>query len=275
MDSATLRKPVDIHGRGLFSGEPCLIRVAPAPYGHGLVFRRSGVSIPALPAQLAESPNCTVLERDGQRISVTEHLLCALWAAGIDTAEITQLEGPEIPNIDGSAEPFYAAVAAAGREAFNRRRKLLLNTALRLGDDSAYFQLEPSTAPSVRYFFSHAELGAQDFEFNFERDTAVKEILPARTFATLREATALQEAGVLRNTDETAGLLVRDGVPAQPLRFENEYVRHKVLDLLGDLYLLPFDWPCRVTAYRTGHGHNHQLAKRLMREVERKTLKVI
>jgi UDP-3-O-[3-hydroxymyristoyl] N-acetylglucosamine deacetylase len=275
MDSATIRKPVEIHGRGLFSGEPCLVRIAPAPYGHGLVFRSGGVSIPALPAQVADAPACTVLERNGKSIRVAEHLLCALWAAGIDNAEITQLSGPEIPNVDGSSLPFYEALAAAGREVYNRRRKLVLNTSFRLGDDEAYFLLEPAHAPSIRYFFSHAELGVQEYEFNGERTVAVKEILSSRTFATLREATALQEAGLLMNTDESAGLLIRDGAPSQPLRFDNEYARHKVLDMLGDMYVLPFDWPCKVTAYRTGHQHNHQLARQLMREVERGALKLI
>lgn len=210
------------------------------------------------------APNHTVLARDGARIRVTEHLLAALWAAGIDTAEVILLEGSELPNFDGSALPFYDALLSCGRSEHGLRPLLGLDQPLVVEGSGASFELTPASALEVHYSFDHPQLGAQDFSCLARRETAATELLPARTFATAEEVAQAQAAGLLQNTNELAGLVIRDGIPNQPLRFPNEYARHKVLDLLGDLYLLPFDWPCRVRAMRTGHAMNHQLARRLM-----------
>jgi UDP-3-O-acyl-N-acetylglucosamine deacetylase len=140
-----------------------------------------------------------------------------------------------------------------------------LNESLHLTGDGCRFTLEPADELRVHYLFEHPELGSQDYACAVNREDAVLDILPARTFATNNELAQAQSAGLLTNTDENAALLVSDGVPNSQLRFENEFARHKVLDLMGDLYLLDFDWKCNLTAYRTGHAMNHRLAKLLLK----------
>jgi UDP-3-O-[3-hydroxymyristoyl] N-acetylglucosamine deacetylase len=266
---ATVASPVEFAGRGLFSGEPCRIRIEPRDK-RGLLYRTTaGGEVLAHPDHIQSSAGCTVLRSNRAEIRVIEHLQAALWAADIDSAVITQLDGPEIPNVDGSAAPFYRALLGDGdlkiAATAEARPTLRIAEPLRVGDETAWFELEPADTLSIHYHFDHAELGQQEFRWERGRDGAAEEILLARTFATLAEADSMARAGLLRNRDELAGLLFRDGVPNQPLRFANELARHKVLDLLGDLYVLPFEWPCRLRAFRTGHLHNHLLARILWR----------
>ena len=263
MLSATLERPVTITGNGLFSGEPCRAEIRPAGPGGGIVFIRDGVRIPATAANYIEQPNCSVLGVGEARVHVTEHLLAALWAAGIDCAEI-EVSGPELPNRDGSARPQYEALLDGGRVAFGERPVLELGAGIKVSHgNKASLELLPGEGLCVAYGFVHRELGRQDFTAMIDRAWAAEQILPARTFITEHEALAAQGAGILRNTDETAALLVRDGVPVRPLRFADEYARHKVLDLLGDLYVVPGELQGNIVGALSGHALNRELARRL------------
>lgn len=219
--------------------------------------------IPAHPVNYIEQPNCTVLGHDDAQIAVTEHLLAALWAAGIDTVHIV-VEGPELPNVDGSSLPLYEAVMEGGRVEYALRASRAPGKLVRVEDGNSFIEFDPWGDLVIDYSFSHPELGEQRFQSCVTRESAEREILPARSFITQREAEAAIAAGVLRNTHESDALLIRDGVAEQPLRFPNEYARHKVLDLLGDLYVLPFEWCGRITAQRSGHKLNRALARKLL-----------
>lgn len=252
-----------ISGNGLFSGEPCRVEIGPAPAGSGLVFVRDGVRIPVHPGNYTESPNCSILARDGIQVVQTEHLLAALWVAGIDTAAI-EVYGPEIPNHDGSARALYDAIAAAGREILGERAVLQLKEPLTVGSPpEPSITIEPAESLVVIYSFSHPELGDQQFSAEITREWAVDNLLPARTFITEREAEQALAAGVLRHRDEDAAVLIRDGQPNTPLRFDDEYARHKVLDLFGDLYTVPHRITGKIAADRSGHALNRELARRL------------
>lgn len=263
--SATVSRPVSIEGRGLFSGQACHAVVVPRYNRSGLTyFNDEGDRIEAVTTNFLEQPNCTVITQDGASIAVTEHLQAALWAAGIDSAEI-HVEGPEIPNRDGSAINFYQAIISAGREELDFTRPVLeIASRLQVRDDNAMITLEPADNSSIRYEFSHPELGEQQFEWTIDRTAAAAELLPARTFITMKEVELARQAGFLQNENAGDALLIEDGKPNSPLRFANEFARHKVLDLIGDTALLPFDWNARITAIRSGHRLNRELARRLM-----------
>jgi len=262
MQSATVERAVPITGYGLFSGEPCRAEVRPAEDG-GLVFVKHGVRIPVHPDHYVESPNCSILGAEGERVVQTEHLLAALWAAGIDTAEIVA-EGPELPSQDGSALPLYEQLLKGGRALLGPRPALKLDGPVMVGQEyRSSLELAPAPGLCIAYAFQHPELGRQDLVAMVTRLWAVDNLLPARTFITEREAVALRKLKVLRHRDERAALLIRRGQPNRPLRFKDEYVRHKMLDLLGDLYAVPAEVEGNITAARSGHELNRELARQL------------
>jgi len=265
--SATIARPVELSGRGLFSGEPCRATLLPSEAGSGIVFETGGARIPAHPAYCLEQANCTALSADGAQVVSVEHMLAALWAAGIDTLRI-EVAGPEMPNRDGSALPLYEVIAWTGKRELGERPALALAEPGKAGvgdERGSYIELAPGKGLTVDYHFSHPVLGDQRLSLSLTREDAVREVLPARSFATVEEALALASAGLLRNTHEEDALLIRDGVATQPLRFRDEYARHKILDLLGDLYLAPYELTGHITAVRSGHQLNRKLARELLR----------
>jgi UDP-3-O-acyl-N-acetylglucosamine deacetylase len=286
MRSATIAHGVNINGRGLFSGEPASCKVRPweadkalrmgwvtsATHHTGIVFMQSGSMVAADPQFYYEQPNCSVLmsESGDATVVVIEHILAALWAAGIDHAEI-QMQGIEVPNQDGSARPIYDLIAAAGATELGERPQLELPGPIRVeGGDGSYIEFSPGADLHVDYFFGHPELGEESYSAQIDRAMAVDELLPARTFITVSEVQVLRNAGLLRNEHAEDALLLRpDGEGGytgnSALRFENEFARHKVLDLLGDLYIVPAELSGRIRAYRSGHRLNRQLARELMK----------
>jgi UDP-3-O-[3-hydroxymyristoyl] N-acetylglucosamine deacetylase len=266
LKSYTVAREVELTGRGLFSGEDCSAVIAPADAGTGLVFIRDGTRIPATPAQFTEAPNCTVLGCDGQTVMVTEHLMAALWAAGIDTAAIT-VDGPELPNRDGSARWQYEKIAEAGRHAVGERPGLKLDHSVTVGDPGAFIIWTPHDTLEITYFFSHAELGEQVVIAEIDRKLAADAILPSRSFITESEAQDAIAKGFLKNTHAEDALVITNGRPNSPLRFPDEYARHKVLDLLGDLNNVPAELTGRIAAFRSGHRLNRELALELFRRI--------
>lgn len=263
MKSATVRSEVALEGRGLFSGETCRAVITPAPIGSGICFVKDGVGVAAIAENYLEHPNCSVLGIGGTRIQVVEHLLAALWCAGIDSAKI-EVTGPELPNHDGSALWQYEQLIAAGKQEGEERPNLKFDSPICIDKgDYTFIICTPGPVLEVNYVFLHEELGAQGVYAEITREYAAEMILPARTFITQSEATQARAAGLLQNDNEQDALVIRDGKPNQPLRFEDEYARHKVLDLLGDLYVLQGELTGRISACRSGHAMNRELARRL------------
>jgi UDP-3-O-acyl-N-acetylglucosamine deacetylase len=263
MQSATIAKPLVLEHRGLISGEQCRAVIQPAEPGSGIVLKRGAASIKTDPVLYIERSNCTCFGGNGVEVAVTEHLFAALWAAGIDAAEV-ELEGPEPPNWDGSALPQYELIREAGVSELGERQELAPSADFWVEDGGAYIRVVPSNELAVEYSFGHPELGKQQYCAPVNRQTAPTELLPARSFITAREAELAIQMGVLKNTNDEDALVITEGVPNSPLRFENEYARHKVLDLVGDLYVLPFELKCGLICYRSGHKLNRMLVRRLM-----------
>ena len=268
MFSATVSEPVIIDGRGLFSGLMCRAVIVPRYEGTGITYFREGLPIEAVVDNFHEQPNCTVLSNGRLSIAVTEHIQAALWAAGIDSAEI-HVHGPELPNHDGGAATLYDALVSVPDESLGMRRpQFTLGETLEVSDGDSYIRLEPCDELRISYSFAHPELGEQLYISELDRGMAVNELLPARTFITEREATMARSAGFLHNEHEEDALVIREGMPNKPFFFPNEFARHKVLDLLGDLYILPFEWTADITAHLSGHKLNRELARQLMRIYE-------
>ena len=272
----TIRAEVAFEGVGLHSGAPVQMRVLPAPTGSGILFRRidlDGFEIEAIGRNVAKVSYATSLMKKGVLISTTEHLLSALIGTGIDNA-IVELDNLELPILDGSALPYIAAFQRVGIRKQRKQRtymRVLESLEVRDGDKFIGVYPTPDAAPmySVEYEidFKHPLIGVQRYEIELTRDLYKTEIAPARTFGFLHEAEQLRKLGLIRGaSEENAIVLTRDSVKNGPLRFEDEFIRHKVLDLIGDLALLGHHLLGRVVAHRAGHAMHTALVSRLLKD---------
>lgn len=247
------------------------LRILPAPAGTGVVFRRvdlDGFEIEAVGRNVARVSYATSLQKKGVLISTTEHLLSAFIGIGLDNA-IVELDNLELPILDGSAKPFVDLVLQAGLKQQRKKRsylKILRELEVREGNKSiaAY----PAAGYSVAYNINFARpIGEQSFEIDLSRDLYRKDVAAARTFGFLREEQAMRNVGLIRGaTEENVIVLTETGVKNGPLRFPDEFVRHKVLDLIGDLALLGKQILGRIVADRAGHAMHTALVARLLRD---------
>jgi UDP-3-O-[3-hydroxymyristoyl] N-acetylglucosamine deacetylase len=268
----TIRTPVTCAGVGLHSGAPVTLRILPARAGTGIVFRRTDLEsfeIEASGRNVARVSYATSLMKKGVLISTTEHLLSAFIGAGIDNA-IVELDNLELPILDGSARPFVEMIQKAG---IRRQRKIrtylriVREVELREGDK--FIAVYPASTYSVSYSinFPHPQIGRQTFCVQLTNGSYVREIAPARTFGFMHEAEAMRQQGLIRGAStENAIVLSRAGVLNPPLRFVDEFVRHKVLDLIGDLALIGKQILGSVVADRAGHAMHTALVSRLLRD---------
>jgi UDP-3-O-[3-hydroxymyristoyl] N-acetylglucosamine deacetylase len=250
----TLRDSFTFEGVGLHTGVPCRVQVRPAEADTGLRFVTGTLEIPALAEYVVETARATVIGRDGTTISTIEHLLAAIFGMGISNAEI-HVDGPEIPVADGSAKLFADAIARAGTAIQNKvRRRFVPVTPEFVRDGERAIIILPAAQLRVRFLADFAPpIGTQYFDCEMNPQLFAAEIAAARTFGYLHEIEALLERGLARGgTLENALVFAPDG-PMQEMRWENEPVRHKVLDLLGDFALLGA-WPqCEIIAVKSGH----------------------
>jgi UDP-3-O-[3-hydroxymyristoyl] N-acetylglucosamine deacetylase len=255
----------------LHSGAPVNLRILPAPAGTGIVFRRvdlDGFEVEAVGRNVARVSYATSLQKKGVLISTTEHLLSAFIGIGLDNA-IVELDNLELPILDGSAKPFVDLVLQAGLKQQRKKRtylKILREIEVRDGNKSiAAF---PAAGYSVAYNINFAKpIGEQSFEIDLARDLYRKDVAAARTFGFLREEKAMRNMGLIRGASEANVIVVTDtGVKNGPLRFPDEFVRHKVLDLIGDLALLGKQVLGRIVADRAGHAMHTALVAKLLRD---------
>jgi len=279
---------VDCSGIGLHSGAPVKLRILPAPADTGIVFRRTdldGFEIEATGRNVAKVSYATSLMKKGVLISTTEHLLSAFIGIGLDNA-IVELDNLEVPILDGSAQPFVDMVLQAGLKPVRKKRvymKVLKTVEVREGIKT--IAVHPSDSYSVSYHIDFPEpIGDSQFTVEiFSRHGATNGnghhapavaaehyrsgIAPARTFGFLHEEQVMRNMGLIRGVSpQNAIIVTRAGVQNGPLRFKDEFVRHKVLDLIGDLALLGHRILGRVEADRAGHAMHTALVSRLLRD---------
>ena len=268
----TIRSAVECEGVGLHSGAPVHMRILPAPAGTGIVFRRvdlDGFLVEADSRNVARVSYATSLMKKGVLISTTEHLLSAFIGLGVDNA-IVELDNLELPILDGSARPFMDMVMNVGLKRQRRQRVYMrIRRELELREGDKFIAIYPAPGYSVSYAinFPHPLIGRETFEVELSDGQYQREIAPARTFGFLEQEKAMRNQGLIRGASEqNCIVLTRDSVVNGPLRYPDEFVRHKVLDLIGDLALVGRRIIGRVVADRAGHAMHTALVSRLLRD---------
>lgn len=269
----TVRRPVVVSGCGYWSGRENRVELRPAAADAGVVFVRGdigpGARVPARLASRVDAVARTNLEVDGARVEMVEHLLSALAALGVDCCTVW-LAAEEMPRLDGSARAFVDAIDAAGVVGLGAPvDPIVVQDRVRVGDGEAWIEILPPrfAGLSVDYVLDYGAgpIGRQEFSIEVDPDSYRRELADARTFITLEEADRLRGSGLGLDVS-TQDLVVfgPDGPVDNPLRWPDECVRHKVLDLVGDLALVGRPVHGHVRAYRSGHRLNAELAGRLV-----------
>ena len=269
----TIASPVGITGIGLHTGVPVKVRLTPAAANTGIVFKRTdleGFVIEARSRYVARVSYATSLMKKGVLISTTEHLLSALAASGVDNVVI-EIDNLEVPILDGSALPFLRLIGKAGlRRQRAKRTYAKILKAVEVVEGSKRIAVYPADTLRITYriAFPHPLIGEQSLEFEAGEGNYEAEIAPARTFGFLEEVEILKKSGLVRGGSlENAVVLSRDGVlNPEGLRFPDEFCRHKILDIIGDLALLGHPLIGHVEADRAGHALHSALVSRLLKE---------
>jgi UDP-3-O-[3-hydroxymyristoyl] N-acetylglucosamine deacetylase len=267
----TIAEPLEFTGVGLHSGAPVTMRLLPAPAGSGIVFRRTDLDnfeIPAIGRNIAKVSYATSLMRQGVLISTTEHLLSSLIGMGVDNV-IVELDNLELPILDGSAGPYVRAFQSAGIRTQRRRRETIrVLRPVEVREGEKFIGVYPGSGYKIQYAIEFpAPIGHQSACIDLAAETYGSLIAPARTFGYKADEQKLRDMGLIRGAGPENAIILGAGGPENgPLRFDDEYVRHKVLDLIGDLALAGRRIEGHVVAERAGHAMHTALVSRLMKD---------
>ena len=272
MTQITLKTSVTAHGVGLHSGAKVTLTLCPAPVNHGIVFQRLDLDgqpkIPALWDKVTDTRLCTLISDDnGASVGTIEHIMSALRAAHVDNILIT-LDGPEVPIMDGSAEPFDFLITCAGLVAQNVARKTLhIKKEIRVADGDKWASFTPGHLASFDFEvdFSHPVIGNQTRSLTLVNGNFPSQISRARTFGFAHEVDYLRSQGLAQggSLDNAIVLDEEKILNTTGLRYEDEFVRHKILDAVGDLYLAGLPIMGHYTGHKAGHALNNQLLRAL------------
>jgi UDP-3-O-[3-hydroxymyristoyl] N-acetylglucosamine deacetylase len=266
----TLRRQISCAGIGLHSGHKVTLTLKPAAPDTGIVFRRTdvGVEIPATVKHVSAVHYATVLGKDGATVETVEHLLAALVSVGIDNV-IVELTHNEVPIMDGSAAPFLFLVQEAGVKRLSvARRYLKVLRPVQLTNSDKRIAIYPSDHFKVSYTisFDHPVLRHQSRTERITEQSFAESIAPARTFGFLKDVEALRQNGLALGGSLENAIVIGDAGVLNALRFEDEFVRHKILDVVGDLALVGHPIIGHVVAHRGGHALHTALAAQLLQE---------
>lgn len=268
----TLASPIGCVGVGLHSGQPVTLTLRPAPPDTGIVFVNrngtAGASMAASVEHLVPTELCTAISGNGFQVKTIEHILAALTGLNIDNVYV-EVDAGEAPVMDGSAAPFVRLIRSAGVISQNRSQSFLkLTRPLEVIDGSKRIRIEPSATPRITYSiqYDHPLIQTQTYSYECSASAFESEIAEARTFGFLHEVEALWARGLGRGGNlENTVVLSTDGVLNESgLRFANEFVRHKVLDLIGDFSLLGLPFIGHLIAERSGHAMHTRLVKQIL-----------
>ncbi len=271
----TLKSIVQATGVGLHSGNKVTLILRPAAANTGVIYRRTDltppVDFPADPSSVRDTMLCTALVNDdGVRISTVEHLNAALAAMGIDNI-IVEVDAPEIPIMDGSASPFIFLLQSAGIEALNAPKRFIkINKAIRVTDGDKWAELLPYNGFKLNFSidFDHPAIDSeqQNFELDFSSQAFIKEISRARTFGFMRDIEYLQAKNLCLGGSFDCAIVLDDYriLNEEGLRYDNELVKHKILDAVGDLFMCGHNIVGEMRAHKSGHALNNQLLRALL-----------
>jgi UDP-3-O-[3-hydroxymyristoyl] N-acetylglucosamine deacetylase len=274
----TIRRSISCAGIGLHSGTKVTLSLKPAPANSGIRFRRSdlgGLEVPATVQHVGAIRLATGLAREAVRVDTVEHLLAAFVSLGVDNA-IVELNSPEVPIMDGSAAPFIYLIQEAGLKPLQATRKYIkVQRPLSLSRGDKRIAVYPSDHFKVTYSiaFDHPLLRHQSRTMRITEDSFVDDIAPARTFGFLKEVEMMRQQGLaLGGSLENAVVIGDTGVLNNALRFEDEFVRHKILDVIGDMALVGHPLIGHLVAHRGGHALHTEFAAKLLEEQDAWTL---
>jgi len=270
----TVRREIECAGIGLHSGARVELRLRPAPPDSGIVFRRldrDGAEVPARQQYLTRSDLATTLSKDNVSVRTVEHILAAAGGLGIDNL-IVEVDGQEVPILDGSAAPFIYLMHEAGvRQQQAPRQFIKILEPIRIEAENKFVAVYPSDRFKISYTidFDHPLIGEQRQTFVISPRCFTEQIAPARTFGFLREVETLRKNGfALGGSMDNAVVIGDNSILNNQLRFQDEFVRHKILDAIGDLMLLGTPLLGHVVAYRAGHSLHAGLVEEVLGAVE-------
>ncbi len=276
ISQCTIARPILISGIGLHCGDRINMALRPAEAGTGIVFHRKTpdrtVSIEAHASRVVDTRLATVLGKSGVTVSTVEHLLASLSAMGIDNLNI-DIDGPEVPVMDGSAAPFVDLLLSAGVRSLNRsRRFLVVRRPMSLVDGDKRVSIIPSRFFRISFeiAFNHPCISHQERSVKLSAETFCNDIAPARTFGFLKEVEYLKANGLARGGSLENAIVIGEESILNPegLRFHDEFVRHKILDSIGDFSLLGYPILGHIKASRAGHELNHRMVEKILASPE-------
>jgi len=273
----TLKKEVSRKGVGLFTGEEAILTLQPLPEKSGIWWQRE--DLPSQPKFRMHSscvqgtPRCTVIGKEGCSIQTVEHLMAAFHACSL-TDVLIRLHGSEVPIFDGSSLGFLEMIDEAGMVSRGETRVLALAHPIFWSQGDTHLVALPSTEFRLTYTLHYPSspcIGTQFYSLVMDRESFTREIAPSRTFSVYEEVLPLIEKGLLRGGSLDNAVVIREERVMNPggLRFSDEMVRHKILDLIGDLYLTGYFFSAHILAVRSGHYANNALAKELVQHFTR------
>lgn len=274
----TLRNAIRATGVGLHMGEKVFLTLRPAPVNTGIVFRRTDlnpiVEIPATAASVGDTTLSTTLVKGDTRVSTIEHLMAAFSGLGIDNCYV-ELSAPEVPIMDGSSAPFVFLIQSAGIEeqkAAKRFIRIKRPVTVKNGDKEATFLPFAGFKMSFTIHFDHPVFrdGNSHAEIDFSKTSFIKEVSRARTFGFMHEFEYLRSKGLVRGGSLDNAVVVDEYriVNEDGLRYEDEFVKHKILDAIGDIYLLGHSIIGEYSAYKSGHALNNIAVRALLAEAD-------
>jgi UDP-3-O-[3-hydroxymyristoyl] N-acetylglucosamine deacetylase len=272
MRQTTIAKSIQSVGIGLHKGEPIRITLEPMEANTGIVFHRSdvGISVKAAPQNVVNTNNATVIGVGEHYISTTEHLLSAIYSYGIDNILIS-VDSAEVPVMDGSGSSFCMMLDEVGLQELDENKQvLIIKKEVKIEDGAKYVKVTPSKKVKFDFVidFAHPVIGRQEYSFEFSRKTYIQEISKARTFGFLKDVQYLQSRGLGLGGSLENAIILDDTKILNPegLRYSDEFVRHKILDALGDLSLLGAPMIGNYESFAGGHKLNHLLTEEILKD---------
>ena len=274
MKQRTIAKSVEIVGVGLHKGVPVKMILEPLDSDQGIVFYRSdeGVTIPLTPEYVIDTKMATVIGKEGVVISTIEHLLSAIYAFGIDNLRVV-LDNDEIPILDGSSSGFCMLLEEVGIKELDKTKKAIrVKKNVEVKVEGKYVKLKPSNhiVYDFSILFDHPAIGGQHYKFDYSIEEYKENISRARTFGFLHEVQYLQSRGLALGGSLDNAIVLDEHKIINPdgLRYDNEFVRHKILDAIGDMSLLGYVMIGEYSAHAGSHHLNHLLTKKLLEDPE-------
>lgn len=273
---STLAAPVSISGVGLFTGENVVVRFLPAPSGSGIAFRRVDLPgkplIPATVDHVLSTPRCTILGTTDASVQTVEHVMAAITASGIENLMI-EINGSELPVLDGAAQIYVQLFDKVGLHMQEGAKKIYqLETPLYYSHRDTHIVALPAEEYRISYTLHYPNspfIGAQFYSVEVTKENFIEQIAPCRTFSLYEEILLLMEKGMLKGGNLENSVVIKDNRVLNPdgLKFPDELVRHKVLDMIGDL-ALGDPVLAHIIAIKGGHASNHAFAKLLRKRIQ-------